>query len=124
MEDRLRQRARAAGRDPDEAQPGEDAMTVVDQTVPPIKADGGGGDDALLAELAAALDRVAAGDLKVRLTRRTGPAGDVVDRFNRVIEMQQRSTRELLRISRVVGREGRLTERLDDEGFEGAWVDR
>src|SRR5919107_930860 len=27
------------------------------------------------------------------------------------------------RISRVVGRDGRLTERLDDEGLDGAWAD-
>jgi HAMP domain-containing protein/signal transduction histidine kinase/ActR/RegA family two-component response regulator len=97
-------------------------MTPVDQIAP--QKSGGGSDDALLTEFVAAFDAIAAGDLKVRLTRRTGLAGEVVDRFNRVIEMHQRSTRELLRISRVVGREGRLTERLDEEGLEGAWVDR
>src|SRR3954468_9413415 len=102
--------------------PEEDAMTAVDQ-VTPRKA-GGSPDDGLLAELVDALDRIAAGELKVRLGRRAGAAGEVVDRFNRVVEMQQRSTRELMRISRVVGREGRLTERLDEEGMEGAWGDR
>src|SRR6185312_6147469 len=31
--------------------------------------------------------------------------------------------RELLRIRRVVGREGRLTERIDDEQFQGEWAE-
>src|SRR5690242_13737849 len=78
----------------------------------------------LLTELSIALDRLTTGDLKVRLPRRDGLPGEVVDRFNRLVDMKQRHTRELLRISRVVGREGRMTERLDDEGFEGAWAER
>ncbi|MEV6929615.1 HAMP domain-containing protein, partial [Dactylosporangium sp. NPDC051485] len=78
----------------------------------------------LLEELSAALDRLAAGDLKIRLSRRDGLPGEVVERFNRLAEMELRHTRDLLRISRVVGREGRMTERLDEEGVEGAWLDR
>src|SRR6185437_10534393 len=35
-----------------------------------------------------------------------------------------RHTRDLMRISRIVGREGRMTERLDGEGFDGDWADR
>src|SRR5256884_672488 len=80
-------------------------------------------DTALLAELAEALRRVRNGDFKVRLPRRTGLAGEVVDGFNDVVELQERRNRELLRISRVVGREGRMTERVDEEHFDGAWVD-
>src|SRR5687768_7467869 len=102
--------------------PEEDTMTAADQVTSRVAAESP--DDGLLAELVDALDRIAAGELKVRLARRAGVAGEVVDRFNRVVEMQQRATRELLRISRVVGREGRLTERLDEEGAEGAWADR
>ncbi len=41
-------------------------------------------EEALLAELAAALARVRRGDLKVRLPRREGLAGEVVDAFNDV----------------------------------------
>src|SRR2546423_9820071 len=92
-------------------------MTTVEQA-PPMSADA-----ALLAELAEALRRVRRGDFKVRLSRRTGLAGEVVDGFNEVVEMQERRKRELLRISRVVGREGRMTERVDEEHFEGAWAD-
>jgi len=82
-----------------------------------------GTDTALLVELAEALRRVRQGDFKVRLPRRTGLAGEVVDGFNDVVELQARRNRELLRISRVVGRDGRMTERLDEEHFEGAWVE-
>jgi HAMP domain-containing protein/signal transduction histidine kinase/ActR/RegA family two-component response regulator len=91
-------------------------MTTVER--PPTKST-----DALLAELAEALRRVRQGDFKVRLSRRTGLAGEVVDGFNDVVEMQERRNRELLRISRVVGREGRMTERVDEEHYEGDWVD-
>ena len=78
-------------------------------------------DAAVLAELAQALVRVRAGDLKVRLRRRTGVAGEVVDGFNEVVARQERQIRDLVRISRVVGREGRLDERLDDDDADGAW---
>ncbi|HET8681762.1 MAG TPA: hybrid sensor histidine kinase/response regulator, partial [Micromonosporaceae bacterium] len=77
--------------------------------------------DEALRELAEALRRVRQGDLKVRLPRRAGLAGEVADAFNDVVALQERRNREFIRISRVVGREGRMTERLDDESFEGAW---
>src|SRR5262249_29260908 len=80
-------------------------------------------DTGLLEELAAALSRVSSGDFKARLRRRTGLAGEVCDRFNQVVELQELRNRELLRIRRVVGREGRLTERIDEEQFEGSWVE-
>jgi signal transduction histidine kinase/HAMP domain-containing protein/ActR/RegA family two-component response regulator len=80
-------------------------------------------DTGLLEELAEALSRVGSGDFKARLRRRSGLAGEVCDRFNHVIEIQALRNRELLRIRRVVGREGRLTERIDEEEFEGAWAE-
>ena len=98
-------------------------MTTVDEVPPAVLGHAASPEGELLAELSDALDRIATGDLKIRLGRRTGLAGDVVDRFNRVVEMHQRSNRELLRISRVVGREGRMTERMDEEGTEGAWAE-
>src|SRR5689334_16376383 len=79
--------------------------------------------DTLLIELADALRRVRQGDFRVRLPRQTGLAGEVADCFNDVVELQARRNRELLRISRVVGREGRMTERMDEEHFEGDWAE-
>src|SRR3954453_1789458 len=78
---------------------------------------------ALLGELAEALRRVRRGDLKVRLPRRSGTAGEVADAFNEVVALQERQHLEVRRISRIVGRDGRLTERLDEEGLDGAWAD-
>ena len=99
-------------------------MTSVDR-IAPVAGPGFEPGDAteLLAELAAALERVGNGDFKARLQRRTGLAGQVADRFNAVVELQALRNRELLRIRRVVGREGRLTERIDEEPFEGAWAE-
>ncbi|MEV0327131.1 HAMP domain-containing protein [Micromonospora echinospora] len=79
--------------------------------------------EAVLGELAAALRRVGQGDFKVRLPRRAGVAGDVVDAFNDVVSLQERQYFDLRRISRIVGREGRLTERLDEEGLDGSWAE-
>jgi signal transduction histidine kinase/CheY-like chemotaxis protein/HAMP domain-containing protein len=76
-----------------------------------------------LAELADALRRVAEGDFKVRRPRRSGVAGEAADAFNDVVALLERRNRELRRISRVVGRDGRLTERVDEEAFEGSWAD-
>jgi signal transduction histidine kinase/HAMP domain-containing protein/ActR/RegA family two-component response regulator len=78
---------------------------------------------ALFGELADALRRVRRGDLKVRLARRSGTAGELVDAFNDVVSLQERQNLDVRRISRVVGRDGRLTERLDEEGLDGAWAD-
>ncbi|GAB1688791.1 HAMP domain-containing protein [Krasilnikovia sp. M28-CT-15] len=78
---------------------------------------------ALLGELAEALRRVRRGDLKVRLPRRSGTAGEVADAFNEVVSLQERQNMDVRRIGRIVGRDGRLTERLDEEGLDGAWAD-
>ncbi|WP_203896405.1 HAMP domain-containing protein, partial [Actinoplanes xinjiangensis] len=77
----------------------------------------------LLGELADALRRVRRGDLKVRLPRRGGTAGAVAEAFNEVVSLQERQNLDLRRISRIVGRDGRLTERLDEEGLDGSWED-
>ena len=65
-------------------------MTTVEQ---------GTHETAVLAELAEALNRLRAGDVKVRLRRRTGLAGEVVDALNEVIARQERQVRDLVRIS-------------------------
>src|SRR5215218_3986180 len=66
----------------------------------------------LLRELADALHQVRQGRFDVRLPRRHGFAGEVVDQFNELAVLQERRNRDLLRISRVVGREGRMSDRL------------
>src|SRR5205823_1436298 len=51
-----------------------------------------------------------------------GLLGDVVDRFNEVADLQERRTRELVRVSHVIGREGRMTERLSELTDKGDWA--
>ena len=79
-------------------------------------------DTEVLTELADTIAQVRRGRFDVRLTRRDGPAGRVVDELNALIALQERRNQDLLRISRVVGREGRLTERLDEEYYAGDWA--
>ncbi|MCD2195855.1 HAMP domain-containing protein, partial [Actinomycetospora endophytica] len=79
-------------------------------------------DDGVLLELAEAMRRVGRGELDVRLSRRMGLAGEVVDHFNEMVAVQERHNRDLLRISRVIGHEGRMRERLDEESADGAWA--
>ena len=76
----------------------------------------------MLTEFAAALHQLRSGRFDVRLPRRAGAAGEVVEAFNELAGVQERRNRDLLRIGRVVGREGRMSDRLDEESYDGAWA--
>jgi HAMP domain-containing protein len=67
------------------------------------------------------LASLCAGDFAARAEPREGLAGQVVERVNQLATLQERRTRELVRASRVIGREGRMTERLDEVASEGDW---
>ena len=63
------------------------------------------------------------GNFSVRLPNDwTGINGKIADTFNDVIEMNDRLGRELDRVSRVVGKEGKITQRAAPPVAEGAWV--
>ena len=62
------------------------------------------------------LASLCAGDFAARAEPREGLAGQLVERVNQLATLQERRTRELVRASRVIGREGRMTERLDEVG--------
>src|SRR6266850_7539826 len=65
------------------------------------------------------------GDFRIRLPLGwTGIGGKVADTFNEVAEMMSHSTDELSRISRVVGTEGRIQERLPLGHAPGDWSQR
>ena len=65
-----------------------------------------------LEHLLRALQAARDGDFSVRLPRRrAGVAGEVCDAFNKLVAQQEQLTRELARVSRMIGREGRMTER-------------
>src|ERR1051326_2238858 len=63
------------------------------------------------------------GNFAVRLpVEWTGVAGRIADAFNDVIELNEKMARELERLSRVVGKEGKITHRAELGGFGGAWA--
>ncbi|PZS12153.1 MAG: hybrid sensor histidine kinase/response regulator [Pseudonocardiales bacterium] len=95
-------------------------MTAVNTEEPVKGTRRPGAPGGLLGELSEGLRRVRRGEFDVRLARRGGLAGEVVDQFNELVALQERRNRDLLRISRVVGREGRMLERLDEESYDGA----
>jgi HAMP domain-containing protein/CheY-like chemotaxis protein/signal transduction histidine kinase len=76
-------------------------------------------------QVLAALIALKQGNFDARLPGAwTGIAGKVADTFNDVAEMMAQSTTELSRISRVVGNEGRIHERLTSNNVTGAWAER
>src|ERR1700746_569524 len=72
--------------------------------------------DTELRQLLGALTAFRRGNFSVRLPEDwTGLAGKVADTFNDVIAINERMSRELERITRVVGKESRINQR----GFLG-----
>ncbi len=75
-------------------------------------------------QLLTALKAYKNGDFSARLPQDwTGLPGKIADTFNDVIRMNQRLTRELARIGRVVGKEGRITQRALLGDASHAWSD-
>jgi HAMP domain-containing protein len=63
------------------------------------------------------------GDFSARLpVDLEGIDGKIADAFNEVIEMNQRLSGELERVSRVVGKEGKITHRANVGNVTGAWA--
>ena len=53
----------------------------------------------------------------------TGVRGKIADAFNDVPGMSERRAGEAARVSRVVGKEGRLRQRMATTGMVGGWAD-
>src|SRR5262245_8594054 len=74
--------------------------------------------------LLTALTALKKGNYDVRLpVEWTGVAGKVADTFNEVVELNERMARELERLSRVVGKEGKITHRASLGDVTGFWRD-
>ena len=70
-----------------------------------------------------ALTALRRGDFSVRLpTTWTGLSGKVGDTFNDVMDQLEGMANELDRISRVVGKEGKIKQRASQGGLSGAWA--
>ncbi|MBV9618614.1 MAG: HAMP domain-containing protein, partial [Verrucomicrobia bacterium] len=77
-----------------------------------------------LKQLLNALTSFKRGDFSVRLPAEwTGLAGKVADTFNDVIAINERMSRELDRIGRVVGKEGRISQRISLGPVSEGWAD-
>jgi HAMP domain-containing protein/signal transduction histidine kinase len=75
-------------------------------------------------QLLAALLAFKRGDFSARLPENwIGVPGKIADTFNAIIETNQRMTRELERIGRVVGEEGRITQRASIGEVTNSWAD-
>jgi CheY-like chemotaxis protein/HAMP domain-containing protein len=75
-----------------------------------------------LQDLTAALRAARDGEQNVRLGARSGAMGDVAKAFDQLAERREGLTRELERVAKVVGRDGRLTERARLRGAKGSWA--
>src|SRR3954470_8077908 len=90
---------------------------------PPAEADGQPEDPAL-EELLRVLTEARDGNFSVRLrARRRDVMGEVQQRANELISLNARMAKELARVSRIIGREGRMTERVSLGTVDGAWND-
>ena len=64
------------------------------------------------------------GDFSARLPSTwSGVLGKIADYFNDVLAVSERRASEIARISRVVGKEGRLKQRLSVSGAVGGWAE-
>src|ERR1700719_365718 len=76
-------------------------------------------------QLLAALRALKKGDFKVRLADdRTGLPGAITEAFNEVVVLMEESTEELERISKAVGKEGKITQRMASPPATGGWAKR
>jgi HAMP domain-containing protein/signal transduction histidine kinase/CheY-like chemotaxis protein len=77
-----------------------------------------------LRELLAALSAVRDGNFRTRMPEnKPGVLGEIATVFNEVVDRKLHLTRELERVRKVVGRDGKLTERLRPGPGGGVWSD-
>ncbi|HET7787948.1 MAG TPA: HAMP domain-containing protein, partial [Myxococcales bacterium] len=74
-------------------------------------------------QLLDALTAAQHGDFEVRLpfTRGTGLMAEIARAFNQVVSRNEALTTEIVRLERVVGREGRMAERASLGDVAGSW---
>src|SRR3954451_10173578 len=77
-----------------------------------------------LEEVVRALAAACEGDFSVRLpARRRDVVGELQGRVNELVGQNRRVAKELARVARVIGRDGRMTERAVLPGLYGEWAD-
>ena len=79
--------------------------------------------DSEMVHMLAALTALKKGDSSIRLPSEwTGLRGKVVDAFNEVVDLNERMSGELARLSRTVGKEGKLKQRASMGEVRGFWA--
>ena len=74
-------------------------------------------------QLLAALNAFKKGDFSVRLPEEwTGVAGKIADAFNHTVEMNERMAAEFEKLSRAVGKEGKVNQRASLGEARGSWA--
>ncbi|MBI4377938.1 MAG: HAMP domain-containing protein, partial [Nitrospinae bacterium] len=82
---------------------------------------GAGGINSIqLKKLLKAMKAARSGDFTVRLAVEDG-LGEIGDVFNEYVSMNQNVTNEIVRVSKIVGEEGKLTERAYLSTVSGSW---
>src|SRR5436190_3842969 len=77
-----------------------------------------------LNQLLKTLIAVKKGDFTVRMpVDKTGIAGKIADTLNEIIELNEKMANEFERISTVVGKEGKISQRATIGATSGAWTD-
>src|SRR5688572_15660229 len=80
--------------------------------------------DRFLRQLLSSMVEFRAGDFTTRMpSDLTGLPGKVADVFNDIVSVSHRRSTETTRVTRVVGKEGKLKERMSVPGASGAWSD-
>jgi len=70
-----------------------------------------------------ALQAVKVGDFSVRLPEsKNGVLSQIYKAFNEVVNLNQHEAEEIVRVGRLVGREGRMTERAHLKNADGSWA--
>ena len=89
-----------------------------------VMSDNGGDGSTFESELQQAMVAFRKGDFAVRLPPgRSGVQGRIADLFNEVVEMSQRRAQQAAEVARIVGKEGRLRQRIPTGGFIGGWAE-
>src|SRR5689334_4443175 len=100
--------ANGNGKHPDEAAAGHDPH-------PSTKAQ--------LRNLLQIVKSVRAGDFSARFPVSEGPVSEVGEILNDIIELNDEMAKEFIRVSKIVGHEGKMTERASIGSVKGAWAD-
>src|SRR5690242_10726189 len=80
--------------------------------------------DRFARQLLAAMLSFRDGNFDVRLpSDLIGINGKIADAFNDIVAVSERRARETARVSRAVGKEGKLKQRMSVPGIAGRWAD-